>query len=158
MQYKIFTIPTTDDGGALEEMNRFLRGHKILESEQQLISSKTGSQWHFCVKYLANAQGENKSQPQSKADYKEILDADTFAIFNILRELRKKIADEDGLPVYAVFTNEELAAIAALENITPENIRSIKGIGEKKNKRFGQRLVEYLNINSQKNETQGVPF
>jgi hypothetical protein len=56
MQFKIFTISVADDGTAIEEMNRFLRGHKVLEVEQLLISTKMDSQWHFCVKYLANAQ------------------------------------------------------------------------------------------------------
>jgi superfamily II DNA helicase RecQ len=151
MQFKIFTIPVSDDGTAIEEMNRFLRGHKTLEVEQQLVSTKVGSQWHFCVKYLANAQVDIKPQNVSKIDYKEILDEKTFAVFSILREIRKKIAEEDGLPVYAVFTNEELAGIAALENIAIETIKKIKGIGDKKVERFGKRLIEYYKI--QPNET-----
>jgi hypothetical protein len=80
MQFKIFTIPVADDGTAIEEMNRFLRGHKVLEVEQQLISTKMGSQWHFCVKYLANAQTESKPQSAPKIDYKETLDEKTFAL------------------------------------------------------------------------------
>jgi len=49
------------------------------------------------------------------------------------------------MPVYAVFTNEELASIAALEEILPETIKKIKGIGDKKTERFGKRLVEQYN-------------
>jgi superfamily II DNA helicase RecQ len=143
MQFKIFTIPVADDGTATEEMNRFLRGHKVLEVEQQLVSTKTGSHWHFCVKYLANAQTESKQQPISKIDYKEVLDEKTFTVFSILREVRKKIAEEDGLPVYAVFTNEELAGISALEPINIGAIKNVKGIGDKKTERFGKRLTEY---------------
>ena len=155
MQFKIFTIPAADDGSAIEEMNRFLRSHKVLESEQQLISTKTGSQWHFCFKYLANAQPDEKPQNTSKIDYKEVLDEKTFAVFSILREIRKKIAEEDGLPVYAVFTNEELAGIAALETIQTETVKTVKGVGEKKNERFGRRLVEnYQKLSS--DETQRV--
>jgi len=142
MQFKIFTIPVTDDGTAIEEMNRFLRSHKVLESDQQLVSTKSGAQWHFCIKYLANAQPDNKPQNVSKIDYKEALDEKTFAIFSVLREIRKKIAEEEGMPVYAVFTNEELAGIAALDEITPQTIKSVKGIGEKKAERFGIRLIE----------------
>ena len=145
MQFKIFSIPTTDDGTATEEMNRFLRSHKILETEQQLVSTKTGSYWHFCIKYLANAQPETKPQNQSKVDYKEILDEKTFSVFCVLREIRKKIAEEDGMPVYAVFTNEELAGIAVLDEILPETIKTVKGIGERKTERFGKRLVEQFN-------------
>ena len=131
MQYKIFTIPVTDDGSSLEEMNHFLRSHKVLEAEQQLVSTKNGAHWHFCIKYLANALPDNKPQNTPKIDYKEILDEKTFAVFSMLREIRKKIAEEDGMPVYAVFTNEELANIASLDEIMTETIKTIKGIGDK---------------------------
>jgi superfamily II DNA helicase RecQ len=145
MQFRIFTIPVTDDGTATEEMNRFLRGHKALEVEQQLVSTKQGSSWHFCIKYLANATpsaAERTGERSSKIDYKEVLDEKTFAVFSVLREVRKKIAEEDSLPVYAVFTNEELAGIAALETITEETLKTVKGVGDKKGERFGKRLVE----------------
>ena len=128
MQFKIFTIPIADDGTAIDEMNRFLRAHKVLESEQQLVSTKNGTFWHFCIKYLANAQPDSKPQNLSKIDYKEVLDDKTFSVFSVLREIRKKIAEEEGMPVYAVFTNEELAGIASLDEITPQNIKSVKGI------------------------------
>ena len=39
MQIKLFTIPVGDSGGALQEMNAFLRGNKILEVEHKLIGN-----------------------------------------------------------------------------------------------------------------------
>jgi len=155
MQFKIFTIPVADDGSALAEMNGFLRSHKVLEVEQQLISTKSGTQWHFCIKYLANSQADNKPQNSSKIDYKDVLDEKTFSIYSTLREVRKKIAEEDSMPVYAIFTNEELANISSLNEITLETIKTIKGIGDKKTERFGKRLVEqYKELSTvEKNET-----
>jgi superfamily II DNA helicase RecQ len=145
MQFKIFTIPVSDDGSATEEMNRFLRGHKALEVEQQLVSTKMGSHWHFCVKYLANATPLDGKLLTGvpKVDYKEVLDEKAFGVFSVLREIRKRLAEEDGLPVYAVFTNEELAGVASLDSITPEAMKKVKGVGEKKLERFGKRLVDY---------------
>ena len=136
MQFEIFTIPAipvSDDGSTTEEMNRFLQSHKVLENEQKLISTKSGTHWHFCIKYLANAQpdksGTNleiKSQNSSKVDYKDILDEKTFAVFSMLCEIRIKIAEETGMPVYAIFTNEDLASIAAFDEIQPETIKTVK--------------------------------
>lgn len=34
MQIKLFTIPIGDSGAALDEMNRFLKGNKILEVQK----------------------------------------------------------------------------------------------------------------------------
>jgi hypothetical protein len=96
MQFQLFTVPITDDGSALEELNKFLRTHKTLEVEQQLVSVKNGSQWHFCVKYLANAPIVEAKMPTAKVDYKEVLDEATFAVFSLLRESRKKIAPDTG--------------------------------------------------------------
>jgi hypothetical protein len=36
MQIKLFTIPITDSGASVEEMNRFLCANKILEVENRL--------------------------------------------------------------------------------------------------------------------------
>jgi len=40
MQFNIYVIPVDDRGAALEEMNRFLRSHRILEEQHKLISGK----------------------------------------------------------------------------------------------------------------------
>jgi len=42
MQIKIFTIPISDNGSTIEEMNRFLRGNKVLEVEKQLVNNQKG--------------------------------------------------------------------------------------------------------------------
>jgi superfamily II DNA helicase RecQ len=156
MQFKIFTVPAGDDA-AMEELNRFLRGNKVLEVEQQLVANKTGCQWHFCVKYLANA-GQQEGKVQSKVDYKEVLDEKTFAVFSQLREARKKVAEEDGLPVYAVFTNDELAGIAALDEISVSALKAVKGIGDKKAERFGKRLVDLYKHNNEQTMQEEAAF
>jgi hypothetical protein len=61
MQINIFTIPVGDSGSALQEMNIFLKAHKILEIQQKLISNDNGANWcsmsqhsrsfRTCVKY-----------------------------------------------------------------------------------------------------------
>jgi superfamily II DNA helicase RecQ len=150
MQFQLFSVPISDDGGALAELNKFLRTHKVLEVEQQLISLKNGGQWHFCIKYLANAVVETKPNTTAKIDYRDVLDEKTFAVFSVLREFRKTIAETHGLPVYAVFTNEELANIARLDAINADNLKKIHGIGEKKVERFGKQLMElYTNTDKE---------
>ncbi len=43
---------------------------------------------------------------------------------------------------YAVFTDEELSNIAKLDEITAPNMLKIKGIGEKKVEKYGQRFEQ----------------
>jgi hypothetical protein len=44
-------------------------------------------------------------------DYKEVLNEADFAVFSRLRDLRKVIAEKEAVPAYAIFTNEQLAAM-----------------------------------------------
>jgi ribonuclease D len=42
-------------------------------------------------------------------DYKEVLKPEEFEVFSRLRDWRKNVAEKEGVPVYAVLTNEQLA-------------------------------------------------
>lgn len=151
MQIKLFTIPVGDSGAALEEMNRFLRGNKILEVQNQLTSNENGAYWCFCVRYIEKTFATT-GVTKTKVDYKHVLDEATFQKFSRLREIRKKVAADEGLPAFAIFTDEELAGLAKLEVITPQTMLSIRGIGEKKVERFGSHFVTKL----EKDETTGT--
>jgi superfamily II DNA helicase RecQ len=140
MQVKLFTIPIGDSGAALEEMNRFLRGNKILEVQNQLISNENGAYWCFCVRYLEKTfltGGDAKP----KVDYKQTLDEATFLKFSRLREIRKKVAADEAVPAFVIFTDEELAGMAKLETITPQTMLSIRGIGDKKVERYAKHFI-----------------
>jgi len=141
MQIKLFTIPVGDSGAALEEMNRFLRGNKIFEVQNQLISNENGAYWCFCVRYLEKAFAATTGEPKGKVDYKQVLDEATFNKFSKLREIRKKVATDEGLPAFAVFTDEELAGLAKLEKITAQTMLTVKGVGDKKVERFAKHFI-----------------
>jgi superfamily II DNA helicase RecQ len=151
MQIKLFTIPITDTGAFLEEMNTFLRSNKILEIENQFIRNENGASWCFCIKYLKHTKTYTTSQ-KPKIDYKQVLDEATFKKFSILRAIRKKIAADEAIPAFMVFIDEELAALAKLDELTPKKMLSIKGIGDKKVERFAERIINEFNQQS-KNET-----
>lgn len=46
-----------------------------------------------------------------KIDYRDILKPEDFTIYSKLREIRKEIAEKNGVPVYTVFTNEQLITV-----------------------------------------------
>lgn len=151
MQIKLFTIPIGDSGSAQEEMNRFLRGNKIIEVQNQLISNENGAYWCFCVRYIERAFVPAEAH-KGKTDYKHVLDEATFQKFSKLREIRKQAAAEEGVPAFAVFTDEELAGLAKLEKITPQTMLSVKGIGDKKVERFAKHFI----TNEKENEKSGT--
>lgn len=146
MQFKLFTIPVSDSGAALEELNRFLRGHKTLAVDKHLIASEDSANWCFCVSYIANALPPDEKTNQKK-DYKNLLSLEVFEVFSKLRKIRKELAEQEAVPAYAIFTDEELAGIAGLEELTISNLQKVSGIGIKKTEKYGALLVtKYLNI------------
>ena len=140
MQFRIFTIPILDGKTQEEEMNLFLRGHKIVSVDKHY--SESAALWCFCVTYIeSNTLPSNFSPKKEKIDYREVLDEATFARFARLREARKQIAADEAIPAYSVFTNEELAEIASLEEYTVGCIKKINGIGEKRAEKYEERLL-----------------
>ncbi|MEZ5044080.1 MAG: HRDC domain-containing protein [Saprospiraceae bacterium] len=152
MQIKLFTIPV-GDGAAVQEMNAFLRGNKILEVENQFVSNEHGAYWCFCVRYIERAYPEADGKKAAKVDYRKVLDEATFQQFARLREIRKKVAGEEGISTFIIFTDEELAELAKLDKITEKNMLAIKGIGEKKVERF----AKYFITKPESDEAEGVP-
>jgi superfamily II DNA helicase RecQ len=145
LQYASFLIPLYADSHEQETMNRFLRGHRIIQTRKELVSMDGTSHWAILVEYLdtpdKSAVGQ---QVKSKVDYKEILSAEDFTLFSKLREVRKKLAEENGLPVYAVCTNEQLAEIAKRKPKSLTEFKEIDGIGQGKTEKYVPAFLECL--------------
>ena len=59
-------------------------------------------------------------------------------LFDRLRKLRKKLADERGVPAYVIFGDNTLRLMAREYPEKPDDLRGISGIGEKKMTEFGE--------------------
>lgn len=144
MQVQVFSVSTYENRQQLEELNAFLRGHKIIDIEKQLVVSGQQAYWTFCIRYLEGSMPVYSNEKREKIDYKTILDEATFEIFSKLRQIRKQIAETDAIPAYAVFTDEELSKIAQLPIINCKNMQGIKGIGEKKIEKYGKAIAQFF--------------
>lgn len=142
MQIALFEISAGDTPG-LEELNRFLRGHRVLTVDR--AARETGG-WSFCVTYLLGPIGAGAAPGRGteKIDYKTVLDAPTFALFSKLRELRKTLADREALPAYALFTNEQLADIAKARCRSVTDLGKIDGVGAGRMEKYGAAVLTLL--------------
>ena len=145
MQIKLFTIPVLNIEEHNEELNKFLRMQNIIEIEKELIQINNSAYWCFYIHYINSS---NKIKPtKEKVDYKKVLKEEEFKKFSKLRELRKVISIEEAISAYIIFTDAELAEIAKMKEPTINNIRKIKGIGDKKAEKYGKRFLSELNKN-----------
>ena len=62
-------------------------------------------------------------------------------LFDRLRKLRKKLADERGVPAYVIFGDNTLRLMARQYPEKFDDLRGISGIGEKKMAEFGEVFV-----------------
>jgi ATP-dependent DNA helicase RecQ len=66
------------------------------------------------------------------------------AIFESLRQLRRVIAAERGVPPFVILHDATLRDLASVRPTTVEELRHIRGIGEKKRTDFGARLIDCI--------------
>jgi len=64
------------------------------------------------------------------------------ALFDRLRELRKQIADEMGVPPYIVFGDAALIHMAQLKPTNEDEMLSVHGVGQAKLERFGKVFLD----------------
>ena len=150
MALKFFRIPAEGSPSIEAELNAFLASHKVLRVKHELVERESAPGWAVCVDYLEGggtaaspSAGRSKSGA-SKIDYREVLSAEDFAVFAKLREQRKALAEKEGVPVYAVFTNEQLAEIAKARPQSRKALGSIAGIGEAKVAKFADAVFAVL--------------
>ena len=75
-------------------------------------------------------------------------------LFSILKDLRRKIAKQHGLPTYVIFQEPSLDAMATTYPITIEELQNIPGVGPGKAKRYGKEFVELIKKYVDENEIE----
>ena len=146
MQLKLFVVPVKNLGGAEAEMNGFLRGHRVLAVKKEFVPDGENSFWTFCVEYLdgGGAGGLLAGGKLPKVDYKEVLKPEEFEVFSRLREWRKTVAEKEGVPVYVVLTNEQLAQMVQKKVNSKTGLKEIEGVGDARVEKYGEALVQVL--------------
>ena len=144
MQIKLFTIPCSESKELNEELNKFLKGNKIVNVEKQFYILNCEAYWSFCITYLPN-QNIQQQEKKDRIDYKEVLDEKSFVRFTQLRSLRKILAEKDAVPAYAVFTDAELSLIAQLDEVNESGVKKIQGIGDRRMEKYGNIICEMFN-------------
>lgn len=66
------------------------------------------------------------------------------ALFEALRKLRKRLADEEALPAYIVLSDKVLHLLSTSRPATIEEFGNISGIGEYKKKKYGKEFVTLI--------------
>jgi superfamily II DNA helicase RecQ len=143
MKFNFFSIPANNPEDAQRELNAFLNGHKIVTVEKNFVQDGMQSYWAICVSYLDHEK-RTTVPGKNKVDYREVLDDKDFAVFVKLRTLRKTLADREGIPAYALFTNEQLACMVQGKVTTVSGLSEIDGVGKGRLDKYGKSFLGIL--------------
>jgi len=72
------------------------------------------------------------------------VDAPVGETFERLRDLRKRLADRQGVPAYVVFSDRTLKEMAERRPRTPHELLQVSGVGPAKLQRYGAAFLEAL--------------
>ncbi|MBP9995144.1 MAG: HRDC domain-containing protein [bacterium] len=140
MQIKIFNVPSTGGEQENEELNLFLRSHKILNVRDEFTPSLG---WCFRVEYIdgafpspAPSKGSNEKEQYSK------LSLEQKDIYSRLKQARTAISKQDAIPAYLVFTNVELMEIAVLPELSVQSVSNLNNVSKDRMSKYAERLLD----------------
>ena len=150
VKFRFFIIPTSNIEPVTQELNSFCSQNRILSCNESFVTDGKNSFWAFSISYLDGGNSELPSTNQTSGkkrsvDYKEVLNATDFAMYAYLRELRKEEALKHGVPIYILFTNEQLAALVISKVTTKNQMLTISGVGQTRVEKYGEPFLKALN-------------
>lgn len=86
---------------------------------------------------------------QAKKPGKTVLDlpGEARGLFQALKSYRKEIAAERSVPAYIIFSDKSLTDMAINRPETMDQFGDIYGVGAGKKKEFGERFINFINMN-----------
>ncbi|WP_169070288.1 HRDC domain-containing protein [Candidatus Accumulibacter contiguus] len=144
MRFHVFTIEVRDPGPGQDALNAFCAQHRLADVEKRFVDQGLNSYWTFCV---ATLDGEDSSRPaaeRKRIDYREVLNEADFAVYADLRGLRRSLAEHEGVPQFALFTNEQLAAMVTRQVTTAAALGEIEGVGKARVEKYAGHFLPLL--------------
>jgi ATP-dependent DNA helicase RecQ len=96
------------------------------------------------------ARGGKTPKPSARRDARPSATAADQSLFVALRALRKRLADEAGMPPYIIFNDASLWDMAQRQPTTLPEFSTILGVGDAKLARYGEPFTELIRGHSQR--------
>ena len=116
MQFHLFQYPLPYDGN-LNDLNSFLSNHRVVSVNREVVNCNGNQILLFTVETISGEVQESVKSRQ-RVDYREQLSEDQYALFNLLRDERKRLADNDAIPEFRSNGAEAIVQGAATNQST----------------------------------------
>ena len=95
-------------------------------------------------KGMATAAAKGSKRDRKAAAASAVVGEPDAALFDALKALRTRLAQEQKLPAYVVFSDRTLAELATHKPQSPSAFREIHGVGDAKLERYGAAFLEVV--------------
>jgi ATP-dependent DNA helicase RecQ len=124
-------------------------GYLSLEGEYRTLSLTARALEALKKREAIMGVVQEAERVQKKGKRKEELEYN-HALFAILRQKRKEMADEAGVPPYVIFSDRTLIEMAAYYPQTAESLLNIAGVGQVKLRQYGDAFLEVIKLYCEK--------
>lgn len=128
MQIKIFQLSSSNAKYSEDELNKFLRSHRILRVEHHFVERDCS--WALLVEYQ-DEQPDAVSpvaKRRNKKDVTEGMSDELRQRYEHLRKIRTQLSMQRSVPAYVIFTNDELVLLAHEPELNEDTVKRIRGI------------------------------
>ena len=155
MAFKVITIPLPETQDREAEVNRFLASHAVVGVQRRFIERGDEAYLVFLIEYAqgggaaggggggAYAAGQSANASRRR-DWRAELDDDQYRVFNLLRQEREAMAQEEGTKVFNIFTNAQLAEMVRRKVHDKAGLAQVPQVGEGRLQKYGQRILGVL--------------
>lgn len=113
---------------------------KLSESGKKFINQPKEILMAEDVDFEKEIGAQNQTMQQSAGEN----NVSDKKLFEDLKNIRKKVAKENGIPPFAVFQDPSLEDMALQYPTTLSELSNVFGVGEGKAKKFGKKFVDYI--------------
>lgn len=125
-------LDSTKDKYALLKLNACSR--EVMKGQRSVVLKKRKAAEH----------PETAAASTGKTRNSDLLNSRGLELFERLRSLRIKIAKEEGMPPYIIFSDKTLVDLCIRTPKSREEMLKVSGVGENKFQRYGQAFLEEI--------------
>ena len=137
--FKIVTIPFNREAQEFNEelLNKIVLNKQIKGYKAEFFQDGGEKYWTVFIEYDPVLEKASKKDTLKLTEPQKLL-------FERLRHWRKERAEKEGIPVFLVGTNKELAEIAGVAPKNLEALRDVKGFGKAKISKYGKEIIDII--------------
>jgi superfamily II DNA helicase RecQ len=145
MAFTLFQYRLPWDGD-LSDLNAYLNSNRVIAIQREIVSANGQPLLVFIVEVVSNARPRDigSNSRTARVDYREVLGEEDFAVFSSLRDTRKMLAEAEGVPVYNIFSNAQLAEMVQSRCTSIEEISKLDGIGKARVEKYALAMLPHL--------------